>query len=529
MTEQEKQEKKEATARKKAEAKAQKAEEKSKKAEEKTKKAEEKSKKAEEKAQKAKENAKKAEENAKKAEKKAKKAEEKAKKAEEKKLKQETKKELKKEEKQAAENQTNWKKNLGTILLVVLAVAAIVGVLVLKFAPQKSPGETGTTPADRPITSELSSVVLSKKITKIPLMPTDIPTISYTADAAGNIVYYEWNGKEYAEIQPTGKMDFTLTLSGQKIAVHIPYVERDGVLTGFGLFTADQNQENVYIYNFIMFKVQNLPDAFKKDGHCLLLMHTDKTKAYTLDPVWEQGFILNRSNGAMQDFLNDRSQMVSADGGIRRAQYKITECALNTASANILFCSSRDNEPDANGVRRTDIYKKDGRKDVLVLKDVLDDYVKPLPKDSFAFMRKTADGFYTALFKDGQEQKLYTFKSNLGAGYLHNGDYILDKQDGKVYTTYNTNSIETKGYRINPQVFAVSPKEKYVAMAGTSANAFDYYIYIYNADTKNFAAFKDENYAPHSNLRFIDENTVTYYAMKLDGYENVVVDVSRIK
>ncbi len=458
-----------------------------------------------------------------------KKAEAKAKKAEEKKLKAEAKKELQEEKKNETKNTSDWKKNIVTIVLVVLAVAALIGVAVLKFAPAKLPGGTAQNPEAGPLTTELSSVVLSKKITKIPLMPTDIPTISYTADAAGNIVYYEWNGKEYVEIEPTGNMDYTLTFSGQKIAVHIPYIERDGVLTGFGLFTADQNQENVYIYNFIMFKVQNLPEAFQKDGYCLLLMHTDKTKAYTLDPVWEQGFILNRSNGEMQDFLNDRSQMVSQDGGIRRAQYKITERALQSDSANLLFCSSRDNEPDAEGVRRTDVYKKDGRKDVMVLQDVLDDYVKPLSNDSFAFMRKAEDGFYTAEFKNGEEQKLYSFKRPLGAGYLRSGDYLLDKEDGKIYTTYNTNVIETKGFRLNPQVFAVSPKEKHVVMAGTSANAFDYYIYIYNAGSEQFVSFKDENYAPHYNLRFIDEKTATYYAMKLDGYENVVVDVSRIK
>ena len=82
---------------------------------------------------------------------------------------------------------------------------------------------------------------------------------------------------------------------------------------------------------------------------------------------------------------------------------------------------------------------------------------------------------------------------------------------------------------MNPMVFAISPNGKYVVMAGTVANALDYRIYVYNTETKKYATFTETNYAAHDNMRFIDDHTVAYYIVNVEGYENVVLDVSKIK
>ena len=61
----------------------------------------------------------------------------------------------------------------------------------------------------------------------------------------------------------------TVPLSGQQIPVKIPYVERDGVLSGFGVFSTENTDSNVYIYSFVMFKVQNLPASLRQNGQLL--------------------------------------------------------------------------------------------------------------------------------------------------------------------------------------------------------------------------------------------------------------------
>ena len=67
------------------------------------------------------------------------------------------------------------------------------------------------------------------------------------------------------------------------------------------------------------------------------------------------------------------------------------------------------------------------------------------------------------------------------------------------------------------------------SLMGTVLNALDYQVYIYNIETGKYATFNEPNYAAHSNMRFIDNTTVTYYVLNVDGFENVVLDVSKVK
>ena len=155
-----------------------------------------------------------------------------------------------KETVQTPKNKTSAKKNVLTVLLVLVAAAAAVAVWWLYQNPQQQGGtDTGS------LSESLDSVLVTRKITNIPFMATDLDHVFYTADAVGNIVYYELANGEYTEIAPTGTMDLTVPLSGQQIPVKISYVERDGILTGFGLFTSNGADNGVYIYNFVMFKV----------------------------------------------------------------------------------------------------------------------------------------------------------------------------------------------------------------------------------------------------------------------------------
>ena len=145
------------------------------------------------------------------------------------------------------------------------------------------------------------------------------------------------------------------------------------------------------------------------------------------------------------------------------------------------------------------------------------------------FLRNTEGGFESFKYENGKESRISTFYAHLGTSFMRNGDYLLSKEDGRIYTTYDDTLISTKGYKINPLLFAVSPDGKYIVMAGTVANALDYRIYVYNTQTENYMTFSDPNYAAHTNLRFVDNTTVTYCVLNVDGYENVVLDLSKVK
>ena len=414
-----------------------------------------------------------------------------------------------KETVQTPKNKTSAKKNVLTVLLVLVAAAAAVAVWWLYQNPQQQGGtDTGS------LSESLDSVLVTRKITNIPFMATDLDHVFYTADT---------------EIAPTGTMDLTVPLSGQQIPVKISYVERDGILTGFGLFTSNGADNGVYIYNFVMFKVCNLPAAYAADGKCLLLAHTNQQNAYTMDTVWEEAYVLNRADGTTQRFLSENNRTLGINGAVRSDFCMITDTALTAQTAVIPFLSARgrDQSNDENAV--FDIYVKNGEKETLAAQNGIGRYVKPLENGAFAFIRKTDGGFETVKSENGTETVISSFYAGFGTACIRSGDWILSKEDGRVYSTYEARSYTPTGYKINPLVFAVSPDEKYIVMAGTVANALDYQIYVYNTETGKYATFTETNYAAHNNMRFLDNTTVAYYVLNVDGYENVVLDVSKIK
>lgn len=425
---------------------------------------------------------------------------------------------------QAPKNTSSAKKNILTVILVLITVAAVAAAWWLKtYEPKPNGGNTVA------LTESLDSVLVTRKITSIPFMATDIENVVYTADAAGNIVFYELQGKEFVEISASGTMDLQVSLSNQQIPVKILYVEREGVLTGFGLFTSQNTTADVYIYNFVMFKVCNLPESYQEDGKCLLLAHTDRQSAYAPEPVWEEAFVLNRADGSTERFLSENNRMLGMNGAMRSDFCLITDIALESKTPVIPFLSARSRDQMGETDAALDVYVKNGNKETLGAQNAVGSYVKPLDNGAFSFIRETDGGFETVKSENGQETVLTSFYSGFGTACIRSGDWILSKEDGRVYSTYDTRSYTPVGYKINPLVFAVSPDEKYIVMAGTVANALDYQIYIYNTESGKYAVFNEPNYATHSNMRFMNDNTVTYYVLNVDGYENVVLDVSKIK
>ena len=229
-------------------------------------------------------------------------------------------------------------KTVFTVIVAVLALLMLGGALYLKSTADGS--SQGSAKSEEK--AELSAITLSQKEIQIPYMKTDIPSVVYTVDTAGTVQFYEFKGKSYDPIDPTGTMDVTVSLSGQQIPAKIYYIERDGVLTGYGVYTAQSAQNPVYIYDFVMFRVANLPSAYAADGKCLLLLHTDAQKVYTDNVVWEEAYILNRNDGTSTRFLNENNRTVNINGAVRPDFCMITDTELKSTTSVIPIFSCRN-------------------------------------------------------------------------------------------------------------------------------------------------------------------------------------------
>ena len=417
---------------------------------------------------------------------------------------------------------TSAKKNVLTILVALLAAAAVFAAVWLHQNPRQQTDVLGDP-------EQMETVELARTITAIPYMPTDLSNVFYTADAAGNVLFYEFNGADFAQISETGSMALTVPLSGQQIPVTIHYLERDGHICGCGVFSTESTDADVYIYSYMMFKVTDLPAAYAQSGRCLLLANADRTQAYSLEPIWEEAYVLNRADNSLTRFLSENNRTVGMSGAMRADFCMITDEALTASGKTIPFFSSRNHEPVEGGETPIDIYTKTDGKELSVALNAAECYVKPLEGDAFAFVRETDGGFQTVRYENGAETVISSFYATYGASYIRRGDYILSKEDGRVYTTYDKTVIAPEDYKMNPLEFAVSPNGKYIVMAGTVANALDYRVYVYNTETGRSITYNETNYAAHSNMHFIDDTTVMFYVANVDGYENVVLDLRAVR
>lgn len=118
----------------------------------------------------------------------------------------------------------------------------------------------------------------------------------------------------------------------------------------------------------------------------------------------------------------------------------------------------------------------------------------------------------------------------MSSDYLHYGEYILGKNDGKLYHIKTGAEKTLVGYRMTPEMMCISPDGRYLVMLGTVNSAVDYQVHIFNLETGSFAKYVDKNYSNHFNLTFVDGKTAVYAVLDPNqGFEYVALDVTKAK
>lgn len=426
--------------------------------------------------------------------------------------------------KKTPEEKAEIKRMLRTVLLALLACAAIIFVSVF-YLSNKAANEEPQVKKEE--VTDLESITLSSKAVAIPYVKTDIDSVVYTANTASEIVFFEFNGKEYLPVEETGHIDVTLTLSNQQIPVRIHYIQREEKLTGYGVFTA-RDDDSVYIYDYLLCKITALPKGFEKEGKCLLLVNTDIKNVYSLNPVWEEAFELDMSSGATAVFFSQGNRMLDINGALRSDFSLVTDAELKEVGGSLPFFTRRAYEISDSEDALYDIYLKTGSNETLAVEKVIDKYAGITADGGFVFLQNINGGFASQRYLNGEVATLKEYYSEYGDTYIRGGDWLLCKEDGRVYSLLEDKVIELPEFKMNPSLFAVSPDGKYIVLAGTVTNVFDYQIYIYNTQTGHFKSFQDADYSVHYSLFFASNTSVCFYTESADGYVEKVVDLSRI-
>ena len=416
------------------------------------------------------------------------------------------------------------KKDFATIGIAVFALLLVVVFAVVKFAPESEIGtdftETTTLAEDK-----LASIQVVRDGVAVNLVQTDIPDVFYGYSSTYELQYYQYKDNKMIPVKSTGTVNATIDMGNESIPVKIDYVELGGKIFGTGLFVANKS-ENVYFYDMIAVQLVNLPKGYSEEGKALLLATTNKNVLTQKVTLWPESFVVDLETGKTSRFLKVINRNIDITTGAGVEDFCMLTNEGYNASGKIPFITAREYEA---GSGQLDIFVKSGKDEKLFANDI---YGKFLLTDgkSVIFMRKTDKGF-DVIRKTGEDETVTgSFYGTMGTNYMYSGDYIFNKNDGKLYNLKTGDVKNVIGYRMSAEMMSVSPDGKYLVMLGTVTNMMDYQVHIFNLETGEYTKLKDDNYSSHSNLTFINDTTAMYMVLDPNqGYEYVVLDMNKVK
>ena len=416
------------------------------------------------------------------------------------------------------------KKDFATIGIAVFALLLVVVFAVVKFAPESEIG-TDFTETTTQAEDKLASIQIIRDGVAVNLVQTDIPDVFYGYSSTYELQYYQYKDNKMIPVKSTGTVNATIDMGNQSIPVKIDYVQLGGKIFGTGLFVANKS-ENVYFYDMIAFQLVNLPKGYSEEGKALLLATTNKNVLTQKVTLWPESFVVDLETGKTSRFLKVINRNIDITTGAGVEDFCMLTNEGYNASGKIPFITAREYEA---GSGQLDIFIKSGKDEKLFANDI---YGKFLLTDgnSVIFMRKTDKGF-DVIRKTGEDETVTgSFYGTMGTNYMYSGDYIFNKNDGKLYNLKTGDVKNIIGYRMSAEMMSVSPDGKYLVMLGTVTNMMDYQVHIFNLETGEYTKLKDDNYSSHSNLTFINDTTAMYMVLDPNqGYEYVVLDMNKVK
>ncbi len=332
------------------------------------------------------------------------------------------------------------------VLKIIAAVLAVVTVAsaVLFFVSGGTKGESPIEAKPVDFVFEQSEYTTSSSLSikgangEI-FMPTDFENIYYTATLDGKIAFYEYNAGGFtASAMPVKTVKTSLAATYEKIPVTVSYIEKDGKVCGYGVFTSDMSAD-VDVYSFAFVKLINKPAGYGS-GH-LLLADFDKNEFCKNDKIYSEIYNFNISNGSASTYVSNNTRLIDMNGAFRNDWTMLTDDFIaNLGNANY-FISSRYYTSEERGERADIMALSDAYRPKVVAEDILGLWFVN-DANGMHFLRKTANGFKNVVNVNGEERVLAEFEGDYFADYLQEGKWLINKKS-LVMTDLLTGSSKT--------------------------------------------------------------------------------------
>lgn len=321
---------------------------------------------------------------------------------------------------------------------------------------------------------EIQNINSSEVTSLWAIQKSDIENVYYSMSSdSGEVKFFEYKDSKLTEIEPTGKKNVSVDVSGQTITAEITYLQRGEDITGYGLFLND-GTSGVYFYDYFFLKLRNLPESHQIDqGDVLLLMDENKEDFSNPYKTYEQSFYYNMDNGEVSRFMNNATDSTDLEGKKRSDYAVLTDEVLDSAGNSIVFFTSRyyavtDPNLDVDLDTKTrSVYNR-------LVTHAHFMYAKTVDGGT-VFLRENSEktGFSSILIpgygKD--EQVIKEFTGNYDTDYIRSGDYLLNITKGVV-----TNLLTGKDITLNNsgvakiEFFAISSDGSKAVVAGTPSD-----------------------------------------------------------
>lgn len=322
------------------------------------------------------------------------------------------------------------KGNAIKIIAAVTAVAAIASATAFFVTKDKGPSPLGIDTTEKPtvVYSYDSSAYTSDQSLRAldaVYLPTDISGVYYTADLSGNIAFFEYSGGAMVpSALEVKEVSTKLYASFENIPVTVKYIEKDGKVCGYGVFTASMNAD-VDVYSYAFAKLINAPAGYG-NGH-LLLVDFEKENFSKPEKIYSEIYNFNLASGKASTGVSMNTRLVGLDGALRNDWTMFTDdFAANLGDAKY-FLSSRYYTAEDRGRRADVMVFSSAYRPQIVVEDILGLWFVN-DANGMHFLRRTDGGFSSIVSLNGEEKVAATFEGDYFENYIQDGKYIINKE-----------------------------------------------------------------------------------------------------
>lgn len=365
-----------------------------------------------------------------------------------------------------------------TIVLAVLAVVLVFAVLVFsgvidfnKFGGNEPSTDASDSVGSDAYKADMTSLGTSSQ----PYLPTNIQDIYYSVSQDGSVSFFKYENKAFTPVEASGTYTATVTLSEMKVSADISYYQDGGKITGFGLYTAKNGENNLTPYAF--FRLTNYGGHYdgRSSKSCLLLIDTTADDFYSSDKIYEESFIFNYADSSTSRSLSEANRTVGMNGAKRSDYFVINDTVINHSYKNQLFFSGRQYAEDDP---RVDLLRSGGSgnntDNINIAKDVLCNWVKQ-NEDGIFYLTVDEDENVILVKTDsdgGSNETVKTFEGVKRDDILVSGDCVYIISKNVVYDTENDTetSVDVKAADFKADAFVTDGKK--IAVRGYTGKLY---------------------------------------------------------